>query len=274
MCGPPAPTAEPEPRDTPRPPAFSAGQVWNTVRDWYERQRNRYEVLQGNKYKWTYGFTVKMGMNTRSELVYGWNHGTVIGASFSQVVGFENKLNIGFVANFIRREKTETTKGNKSEYIALGVKFAHVSGKKNKFVGAGKINNSDLAKKQLKVKVNEYWATLDKMLTQEYRKTVKDLSEEHEKLEGQIRKMEQDIKFYSSKGDKYVEKTNTWIGDIRKHREECDAIDTSTKAKFEIVSSAAAEFKADGEFSGSANGDAKMMADSLISFAGSIIKLG
>lgn len=271
---PPPPVSEPQPQPTPPLPSFAGGQFWHSVKDWFERSwGNRFQDLKGAHHKFTHGFTAKVGLNLRTELVGGWSHTTIIGGSTTTVVGFENRINVGFLAKFTFGSKTETTNGNKNEVIWVGLKINHTTGAKRHLIGSDGVDTSD-SKAMLEAKINAHWAVIEKMITADLDREAKLLEEDHDKIDSSIKKIEHDIPSLSWKGGQAANKCKTLSTKAKTLMEECGSVDSKTQGKFEIVSKAAADYDAGGELKVKVKGKAKVMGDSLVSFAASISQLG
>jgi uncharacterized protein YoxC len=274
MSVPPPPSSEPESRPAPAAPAASAGLIIETLKDWYAAVRDYKVVIHGDEYERVLGFTGKVGLNVRTEIVYGWSHTTIIGAALTQVIGFENKFNGGAQINFINVVKSETTKGNKDEKVSFGIKAQHVKGATNKFEGASATNSNVLKLAKHTKEVNEVWSLVEKRLAATVKQEIQDLLDDHQKMEEELRQLEYEVKTENYFADGFIAKANKLIEDYRTAKEQCDSVDTKVSGKFRIVSDAAADFNASTEVDVTCSGNRSVTAGSLISFGAALTKLG
>ena len=275
MSGPPPPGAgEPEPRPAPAAPPATAGFIYDSLKDLFVMVRDNKLVVNGNEYERVLGFTGKVGLNVRTELVYGWSHTTILGVALTQIVGLENKFNGGAQVNFINVVKSETTKANKDEKLLAGVKLQRVYGSVNKFEGSCKRRNTvNKVNKQIN-KVNETWSVVEKRLAATIKQEVQDLLEEHKTTEAELRQVDYEINLENHFADGFIAKANKLIEDYRTAKEQCDSVDTNVSGKFKIMSDAAADFNASTGVDVACSGNRSVTAGSLISFGAAITKLG
>jgi len=270
---PPPPGGEPGRKTPADPPPDAEGSIWKTAADWYERHKNKKSVFQSDFYEKSVGLSVTYVASAQTKITLGWLHKTVVGGSRQWVGPWENKINIGFVLNYIRPVKEETTTGNKTEWI-LGVKISHVRGKKDKFQGSNKDIVSVVEKAQKTNKLNQHTSAVEKILAGSIKEQIQALEEDHANHQAKVTKCYEEFKSLQQEISTWTEKAGKLSADIKTFREECDSMEGKYSGTFKSLASAAHEINASGNFEGTLNGQAKFIAGSLMQIGAAITKAG
>jgi hypothetical protein len=238
--GPPqSPESEPTPREREAPPPPSPGFNFRSVRDWYLRFANIREVANGNHYEEILGARVKLALSLMTTVIKGWSHSTIVGGSFTQIVGPDLKIGLGGAFSFLARGKTEKVKGRKDEKI-YGIKISHVTGKKTKH----KVGNAAEMEKQ------------------------------HSRVEAKYSKMKVTYSYIDQTFDLLSQKAADGTYKYGKLLEQCKTVKEEASGQYQIIAASAAEVLASGKWEGYARGNVKLLASSLQKVAASVTKLG
>ncbi len=272
MPDPPIGVPEPRPTIGPAPPTRGINQ--ETRQDFYEWLRDKLYWTDNDEWERILGLETTVGLNTKTELVKGWAHNTFLTWGYnSYVVGFENKFNGGFVANFVRNKQLFVTKGNRT-VLTLGVRVLRVSGTSLTIEGWERKEDTVVGKKRLEKRTDEFWKSVEKQVAAEVKRQVKDLKVEHKKLQATIARQETKCKQLSVQSNNERFKAKNWKEDVKKFLEECDEVDVKVKGKCQIISKAAADFIASAQMKVKVKSKATLLGKSLAEFGGAIIKLG
>ncbi|HEX7878381.1 MAG TPA: hypothetical protein VF720_03175 [Candidatus Eisenbacteria bacterium] len=270
----PAPSAgEPTHKDTDPVPPVSSGAFWKTIKDKYDRHENHHGVFDSHSWKLIVGLSVSAVLSKAHKITLGWEHKSVKGGSVTVVMPYDNKLNVGAVCNYIIMDKSETTLGNKSEWI-LGFKFAKVNGKKQKFEGANKLKVSEIEQAKKTVDLQLHVMALEKLMAAELERDIKNLEEEHSKAEEIMKKAEATYTQMEVQMKEWTFKSNYLKSDIPKAQWECDSAEAKYSATWKSLSDAAHEITADGGVDMVAGAEAKFIGKSLIQLGASLTNAG
>jgi len=106
---PPPPGGEPGARKVPAAPPVEPGSFLGSIADWYERNSNKKSIFEGSYWKTVGGIFVTAVLSATTKVTLGWDHKNVLGGTATWVSPWENKINVGFVLNYIWPVKDETT---------------------------------------------------------------------------------------------------------------------------------------------------------------------
>jgi hypothetical protein len=271
--GPPqSPESEPTPREREAPPPPSPGFNFRSVRDWYLRFANIREVANGNHYEEILGARVKLALSLMTTVIKGWSHSTIVGGSFTQIVGPDLKIGLGGAFSFLARGKTEKVKGRKDEKI-YGIKISHVTGKKTKHKVGNETHNSAVALIENKNKCAEYW-TMRKEMEQLLETKAAEMEKQHSRVEAKYSKMKVTYSYIDQTFDLLSQKAADGTYKYGKLLEQCKTVKEEASGQYQIIAASAAEVLASGKWEGYARGNVKLLASSLQKFAASVTKLG
>lgn len=271
--GPAAAAGEPTHKEPDPVPSIASGSYWKTVKDKYDRHKDHKSIFESSAWKTIVGLSVTMVGSKAHKITLGWEHKTVKGGSISTIMPFDNKVNIGAVCNYIILNKSETTLGNKSEWI-LGFKFGKVCGEKTKFEGSNKVKASAVQQGKMTVELKQHVMVLEKLMTAELERDIKNLEEEHAKVEEIMKKASAKYQQMEATMKEWSIKSNLLKSDIKKAHWECDSTLDKYSGSFKSLADAAHEITADGGVDMVVGAEGKFIGKSLIQLGASLVQAG
>lgn len=270
---PPSPGSEPLDRRPSDPPSIFSGAFWKTVKDKYDRHKNKKSILDGSAWKTVIGVSFTGVSSNATKITLGYEHKSVQGGSISTVIPWENKLNVGVVTNFIIVEKAEETMVHKWEFT-LGAKRSRVNGNKTKFEGSNKVKVSDIENANKTNKMNQHILAAERLITKLLDQEIKNLENEHAKVQEIVKKADEEYKKLEEEIKNLVSKGYFFKSDIRKAQYEIDTVNEKVSGKFKAVADAAAEITSKAKIEANMGSEGKFVARSLLSIGAAITQAG
>jgi hypothetical protein len=270
------PTAgnEPTGRKPPDSPPVAAGSVMKSPKGYLMTHLGEVVSVVGDFFSVTGGLTYSYTHLVSSKNTLGWEHKTIVGGSRAVHAPFENKGNIGIVANYIGNVKSEKTMGKKDEFI-IGMKLQRVDGKKYRMESGQKVVSSDVEKAQKNKAIDEHVAAIQKILSKLFEEDIKNFEEEHNRVEAVINKLDEEYGQVDAEIDKWTQKcTAFYRGGITQYREECDNVASKYAGTFKSLASAAHEINASATLELTVKANAKFVAGSMVKLAAALTKAG